>query len=65
MKKNQSTKKLEKGHYLHLSSRLHIICNIEDFKVKWSIYQYLPYPKGLYFGIPTKRQCIERIEKSF
>lgn len=65
MTKNQSTKKIQKGHYLHISSGLHLVFCMGDISGYWNIWEDEACTQEWYCSIPTKWQAIEKIEKYF
>jgi hypothetical protein len=61
----QSTKKLSKGHYLHISSGLHIVYCMGERTGYWNIWEDENLTKEWSIGINTKWQAIERIENQY
>jgi hypothetical protein len=56
------TTKIRKGHYIHIKSGLHIVFCMGEKYGYWNIWDD---EEEWQIGIPTKWQCIEKIEKFF
>jgi hypothetical protein len=57
------TKKLSKGHYLHIASGLHIVYCMGESSGYWNIWEDKELTKEWMVSIPTKWQAIEKIER--
>lgn len=56
------TKKIGVGHYLHIASGLHITFCMGEQTGWWNIYNDADLISEWQVSIPTKWQCIEKIE---
>ena len=57
------TKKISKGHYLHIERGLHIVYTMGDVSGYWNIWEDADLTSEWMVSIPTKWQAIEKIEK--
>jgi hypothetical protein len=58
-----ATKKISKGHYIHIATGLHIVFCMGEISGYWNIWEDEQCTKEWYCSIPTKWQAIEKIEK--